>query len=215
MSHTSAGGDQSSPKLRRIYCLGYARFIFLSEFHAHVNHHSCYGKTLVPGTPWMSCGCTPTSLITRAAMSLMKFSKRLLPILMVRPSPSFACYIPLTSPPRQLPRRPSRMCTFQDRLPPPSYSRQFTIFTTPTVVIITSSVGSTTEEFGPAIVIHKNTDSGHFSLCFSFTLIGLFNDPPSYIPSPALVHTAIQSVKRRCSLDSPLQCPSLPVTEIL
>ena len=96
---------------------------------------------------------------------------------------SFLCLLHSADiPPRQLLRRRSWMCTFQDRLPPPSYSRQFTIFTTPTVVIITSSVGSTTEEFGPAIVIHKNNNSGHFSPCFSFTLIGLFNYPPSFHP---------------------------------
>jgi hypothetical protein len=140
MSHISVGGGRSSPKLRRIYCLGYAQFISLFGLHAHANHHSCYAKTLVPGTLWMSCECTPISLIAKAAMPLMKFSKRLPPILTVRPFLSFARYVPLTFISlRQLLRR--QMCACQDPLPLPSYSRQFTIFTTPTVVISISSVG--------------------------------------------------------------------------
>jgi hypothetical protein len=124
VSHISAGGGRSSPKLRRIYCLGYAQFISLVEFHAHANHHSCYAKTLVLGTLWMSCECTPISLIARAAMPLMKFSKRLPPTLTVRPFLSFARYVPLTFISlRQLLRRPSWTCTFQD---PPAASIIFT-----------------------------------------------------------------------------------------
>ena len=81
--------------------------------------------------------------------------------------PLLARYVPLIFIPlQQLLRRPYWMCAFQDPPPPRSYLRQFTIFTTPTVVISTNSVGSITEEFGPAIVIHKGTDSAPFSLCF-------------------------------------------------
>ena len=67
------------------------------EFHADVNHHSCYAKILAPDTPLKTYVYTPISLIVRAAMSLMKFSGRMPQTLTVRPFLPFAWYVLLTS----------------------------------------------------------------------------------------------------------------------
>ena len=109
---------------------------------------------------------THISLIARAAMFLMRLSERLQQTLTVRFFPSFSRYVSLTFIHLWQPlHKPSWTC-FPGPPLPPSSSRQPTIFTTPIVVISTSSVGSTIGGSGPAIVVHMSADSAPFLFTF-------------------------------------------------
>ena len=134
------------------------------DFHAYPHRHSSSASTPVLGTLWMSFTRTPISLIVRAATSLTRSFGRQLLILMVRPSLSPTKCASLTF---SLFFQPLYLLpwTFRDQPPPPLSSSQFIIFTTPTVAILTNSVGSTTEGFGPTM-LHKGFDSAPVSFAF-------------------------------------------------